>query len=152
MAENAAREQGPRGKPFRKGVSGNPAGKPKGTRNRATMLAEQLLDGEAEAIVRTVLEKAKRGDMIALRLCLDRILPPRRDRPMRLTIPELNSGADAVKALAAITTAVARGELTPSEAAELSGLIEVYVKTIAMSEIEQRLKVLEERQFTGLRE
>jgi Family of unknown function (DUF5681) len=145
MAENAAREQGPRGKPFRKGVSGNPTGKPKGTRNRATMLAEQLLDGEAEAIVRTVLE-------IALRLCLDRILPPRRDRPMRLTIPELNSGADAVKALAAITTAVARGELTPSEAAELSGLIEVYVKTIATSEIEQRLKVLEERQFTGLRE
>jgi hypothetical protein len=152
MAENAAQKQRPRGKPFRKGVSGNPAGKPKGTRNRATMLAEQLLDGEAETMVRTVVELAKNGSMSALRLCLDRILPPRRDRPVCFAIPRMNSAEDAVKAMAAIATAVARGELTPNEAAELSRVIEAYVKAIETSEIEQRLKNLEEQQFRGLRE
>ena len=143
------RRRGP-GRPFRPGQSGNPAGKPKGTRHRATMLAEQLLDGEAEAMLRTVIEKAKQGDMVALRLCLDRIVPPRRDRPVHFTIPALNSADDASKAMAAVTVAVACGELTPTEAAELSRVIETYVKAIETSEIERRLKILEQRQFTGL--
>jgi Family of unknown function (DUF5681) len=148
-AENSAQEQRPRGKPFRKGQSGNPAGKPKGTRHRATMLAEQLLDGEAEAMVRTLIEKAKQGDMNALRLCLDRIVPPRRDRPVQFTIPALNSADDASKAMAAITTAVAGGELTPTEAAALSSVIETYVRAVEASEIERRLKLLEEQHFAG---
>jgi len=80
MAENPAAMQRPRGpgKPFRPGQSGNPTGKPKGTRHRATMLAERLLDGEAEAMVRAVIEKAKQGDMTALRLCLGFIIVNRR--------------------------------------------------------------------------
>jgi hypothetical protein len=145
MAENAGGEQRRRGpgRRFKSGQSGNPAGKPRGTRHRATMLAEQLLDGEAEAIVRKVIEKAKHGDPIALRLCLDRIVPPRRDRPVRFTIPELNSADDASKAMAAITAAVARGELTPTEAAELSSVITAYVKAIEATEIERRLQALE---------
>jgi hypothetical protein len=149
VAENAEAKQRMRGRPFAPGVSGNSRGKPKGTRHRATMMAQQLLDGEVETLVRKAIEKAKQGDMIALRLCLDRIVPPRRDRPVHFAIPELNSADDAAKAMAAITTAVARGELTPSEAAELSRVIEAYVKAIETSEIERRLKNLEERQFTG---
>lgn len=148
VTENAAAKQRRRGsgRPFRPGQSGNPAGKPKGTRHRATMLAERLLDGEAEALVRIVIEKAKQGDMIALRLCVDRILPPRRDRPVYFAIPELNSADEASKAMAAITTALAYGELTPTEAAELSRVIESYVKAIEATEIERRLHALEERQ------
>jgi hypothetical protein len=151
MAENPAamqRRRGP-GKPFRPGQSGNPTGKPKGTRHRATMLAERLLDGEAEAMLRTVIEKAKQGDMVALRLCLDRIVPPRRDRPVHFTIPALNSADEASKAMAAITSAVAHGELTPSEAAELSCVIEAYVKALEATDIDRRLKALEVRQFTS---
>ena len=136
-----------RGRPFQKGRSGNPLGRPPGARNAATVLAERILDGEAETIIRMVIEWAKKGNMTALRLCLDRILPPRRDRPVRFAIPVLNSAEDAVKAVAAITTAVAGGELTPSEAAELARVIEAYVKAIETSEIERRLKRLEERQF-----
>jgi Family of unknown function (DUF5681) len=143
-AENTARKQ--RGQPFRKGHSGNPRGRPAGARNAATVLAEQLLDGEAETLIRKAIEKAKRGDMVALRLCLDRIVPPRRDRPVHFTIPELNSAADATKAMAAITLAVAHGELTPAEAGELSRLVESYVKTIEAAEIERRLRALEEGQ------
>jgi hypothetical protein len=151
MAENAGGEQRRRGpgRRFQPGRSGNPAGKPKGTRNRATMLAEQLLDGEAETMVRTAIDWAKNGNMSALRLCLDRILPPRHDRPVRFAMPALNSAEDAAKAVSAITTAVARGELTPNEASELSRLIDAYVKAIETSEIERRLKILEERQFGG---
>jgi hypothetical protein len=151
MAENAAREQRRRGpgRQYQPGQSGNPAGKPKGTRNRATILAEQLLDGEAETIVRTAIEWAKNGNMTALRLCLDRILPARHDRPVCFAMPVLNSAEDAAKAVGAITTAVARGELTPSEAGELSRVIEAYVKALETSEIERRLKILEEGRCVG---
>jgi hypothetical protein len=142
--ENAAQKQRTRGKPFRKGVSGNPSGKAPGTRNRATLLAERLLDGEAETLVRKAIERAKKGDMIALRFCLERIVPPRRDRPVNFAIPDLKSADDASKAMAAITSGVASGELTPSEAAELSRVIETYVKAIEASEIERRLKALED--------
>jgi hypothetical protein len=148
MAENPAaiqRRRGP-GKPFRPGQSGNPTGKPKGTRHHATVLAERLLDGEAEAMVRAVIEKAKQGDIIALRLCLDRILPPRRDRPVHFIIPELHTVDDTCKAMAAITAAVASGELTPIEAAELSSVIETYVKAIEATEIERRVRALENQQ------
>jgi Family of unknown function (DUF5681) len=148
-AENAAPKQRTRGKPFRRGQSGNPAGKAPGTRNRATLIAERLLDGEAESMVRLVIKKAKQGDMIALRFCLDRIIPPRRDRPVNFQIPHLNSAEDASKAMAAITTAVAHGELTPSEAAELSRVIEAYVKAIETSEVERRLKDLEQQLMIG---
>ena len=151
MAENASGEQRRRGpgRRFQPGQSGNPAGKPRGTRNHATILAEQLLDGEAETMVRTAIDWAKNGNMTALRLCLDRILPARHDRPVCFTMPVLNSAEDAAKAVGAITTAVARGELTPTEAAELSRVIESFVKAIETTEIERRLKALEERQFTG---
>jgi Family of unknown function (DUF5681) len=89
IAENAGQDQRRRGpgRRFQPGQSGNPAGKPKGTRNRATMLAEQLLDGEAETMVRTAIQWAKKGNMAALRLCLDRILPVRHDRPVRFALP-----------------------------------------------------------------
>ena len=140
-AEKTASKQ--RGRPFPKGRSGNPAGRPPGARNAATVIAEQLLDGEAEEIIRRVIKKAKQGDMVALRICLDRILPPRRDRPVHFTFPELNSATDASKAMAAIASAVASGELTPTEAAELSSVVEAYVKAVETTEFEKRLLALE---------
>ena len=79
LAENSAKKQ--RGRPFPKGTSGNPAGKPCGARHRTTRAAELLLDGEARALTRKCIELAKEGDRSALRLCLERIIPPRRDRP-----------------------------------------------------------------------
>jgi len=75
MTEFAAGKQ--RGRPFERGVSGNPAGKPKGARHRATLAAEALLDGEAEALTRKAIELALEGNIFALKICLDRILPAR---------------------------------------------------------------------------
>jgi hypothetical protein len=144
VAEKTARKQ--RGQPFRKGHSGNPRGRPPGARNAATVLAEQLLDGEAETLIRKTIQKAKQGNIPALRMCLDRILPPRRERSVRLKLPDLASACDASTAMAAITAAVASGELTPAEAGELSKLVDSYVRTIEATEIERRLRALEEGQ------
>jgi Family of unknown function (DUF5681) len=143
MAANTARNQ--RGRPFVKGQSGCPAGKPKGARHRTTLAAEALLDGEAEALTRKVIELALSGDSTALRLCLDRILPPRRERPVRFALPLLEGAGDAVAAMAAITAAVAAGEISPGEATELSRLVQGYVVALEARDFDQRLRAIEAR-------
>jgi hypothetical protein len=129
--------------PFEPGMSGNPAGKLKGTRNKTTLAVEALLDGEAETITRKAIELATAGDLAALRVCLDRIAPPRKDRPVLFELPPVSSAADAAKAAAALLEAVAVGDLTPSEASELGKLIEAYVKALDATDFAERLDKLE---------
>ena len=129
--------------PFEQGQSGNPAGKAKGTRNKVTLAIEALLDGEAEALTRKAIELAKAGDMAALRLCLDRIVPARRDRHVVFELPPVACAADAVKASAALVAAVADGDLTPAEAGELGKLIEAYVRALEATDFAARLENLE---------
>ena len=78
-----------------------------------------------------------------LRLCLDRILSPRKDRPVTFTLPWITSAQDAAKTISAVLTAVAVGELTPAEAGEISRLIEAYVKAFETAELAERLERLE---------
>jgi len=118
-----------------------------GARHKATIAAEALLDGEAEALTRKAVEMALAGDGTALRLCLDRIIPPRRERPVRFKMPALQSSADAVAAMAAIAAAVAQGHLTPGEAAELSNMVGNYVKSLEAAEFDERLRALEAKGF-----
>src|SRR5215472_12044683 len=139
MAEITAGQQ--RGWPFEKGQPGNPAGRPPGARHKATVAAEAMLDGEAEALTRKAIELALNGDSTALRLCLDRILPPRRERPVRFILPPLEGAVDAVGAMAAITAAVAAGEISPGEATELSRLVQGYVLALEAAEFDRRLRV-----------
>jgi hypothetical protein len=128
---------------FKPGRSGNPAGRPKGSRNVTTVALETLLDGQAEALTKKAVELALDGDMAALRLCMDRILPPRKDRPVTFTLPEIKSVQDAARTLSAVIGAVAAGELTPIDAAEISKLMDSYVKAFESSEIVERLERLE---------
>ncbi len=79
---------------FRKGQSGNPAGRRPGSRNKATETAELLLAGEVEALTRKAVELALAGDATALRLCLDRIIPARRGRPVQLSVAPVRGTAD----------------------------------------------------------
>ena len=122
---------------------GNP-GRPKGSRNKATLAAEALLDGEAEALTRKAIELALAGDVTALRLCWDRIVPARKDRPVTFALPNLKHANDAVMASAAIVEAVANGDLTPSEAAELSKVIDGFARTLEAADFEERLSRLEQ--------
>jgi hypothetical protein len=102
-----------------------------------------LLDGEADALTRKAVEIALAGDTTALRLCLDRLLPPRKDRPISFPLPELKTAEDAVGAAAALLKAVADGELTPMEAAEVSKLVANFVEALKVSDLEERLMALE---------
>jgi len=134
---------------FKPGQSGNPKGRPKGSRHMITRAVEELLDGEAKALTRKAIEKAKAGDMGAIRLCLDRIAPPRKDRYIRLDLPNMQTAKDAATAGAAIVGATANGELTPSEASDLIRIVESYARTLQVSEFESRLERLEkERGFS----
>src|SRR5215471_21512211 len=132
------RGRGP-GKPFQ---PGNP-GRPPGARHKATLAAEALLDGEAEGLTRKCVEAALAGDSVALRICMDRILPPRKERPVSFKVPALQSAEDAAAAMAAITEAMAEGELSLGEAEAASALVERFVRTLEAGEFEKRLRVLE---------
>jgi Family of unknown function (DUF5681) len=141
VSDDTAEKQA--GSQFQPGQSGNPSGRPKGSRNAATLALESLLDGEAEALTRKAVELALAGDITALRLCLDRILPPRKDRPIAFEMPPINNAQDARAASAALLVAVSSGNLTPSEASEVGKLIDGYVKSIEITEVLARLDKLE---------
>jgi len=129
--------------PFQKGESGNPAGRPRGARNRTTMLMQDLLADHAEAIGRKAIALAQEGDIAAIRVCMDRLAPARKDEPVAFDLPPLDTAADSVAAAASIVAAVAAGELTPSEAAELAKVIDVYVRALEARGFEDRLAKLE---------
>jgi Family of unknown function (DUF5681) len=128
---------------FQKGQSGNPEGRPPGSRNKATLLIEQLLDDATKDITKKAIDLAKAGDSTALRLCMDRIVPARKDRHIAFKLPKMESPEHAVKAAAAIVEAVAGAELTPSEAAEMMKLVEGYTRILEAEDHEQRLRALE---------
>ena len=127
------------------GQSGNPNGKPLGARNHATRAAEAMLDGEAQALTRKAIDAALAGDTVALRLCLERILPARKGRPVSLQLPAVRNATDLPGALAAIVEAVARGDLSPDEATPIAALLDAHRRAIETSELEQRIAALEAR-------
>jgi len=134
---------------FIRGRSGNPAGRPPGLRNRATLAAEQMLDGEAERLTRLALDLAHEGDKTALRLCLDRIIAPRRERAVSFTMPPIAGPADLAGAMAALALAAAQGIITPGEAAQLSQVVETYIRAIETTDLERRLRAVEATPVPG---
>lgn len=125
-------------------TTGNP-GKPKGTRHKATVAALALLDGQSEALTQQAVTLALEGDTTALRLCLERIVPPRRDAPVQFNLPQMETARDAAKAAGAVLDAVALGDLTPTEGAHIMGLVDTYRRTLEATEIEARVAALERR-------
>jgi hypothetical protein len=140
-SENTVEKQSGR---FRKGQSGNPNGRPKGSRNAATLACEALLDGQAEALTQKAIQMALAGDPVAMRLCLDRIYPARKDRPVTFSLPPITSARDAADLMAAVTQAVAAGHITPSEAAEVAKVIDAYVKAHQTAELDGRVARVEQ--------
>lgn len=140
MPENTDKMQGTR---FAPGQSGNPAGKAKGARNKTTLAIEALLEGEADALARKVIEMAKDGDGPALRMCLDRLAPPRKDAPVCFDLPPIKSVADAVEASSALLSAVAAGDVTPDEGSRIMSLLTSHKVLVETGEFERRLEALE---------
>lgn len=138
---NTAAKQ--RGRQFPPGESGNPAGKPRGARHRVTRAIEELLHGEHEALTRKAIGKALEGDMVALRLCLDRLAPPRKDAPITVALPPVKSAQDAVAASTALLEALSAGDVTPDEAGRVMALLTAHKAILEAGDFEARLAALE---------
>ncbi len=146
LQETATTVKRVRGRPFAKGRSGNPGGRPRGSINRSTRAAQLLLDGEATALSRKAVELALAGDPTALRLCLGRTVAPRRDRSVELALPPIDGAADILGAIKVVATAVGRGGITPGEGFALSQMIESFLRAIDASDFDNRLRQLEDAQ------
>ena len=94
---------------------------------------EHLLDAHAKKIVERLIELAQEGDLTALRLCLDRIIPPLRERPLQFELPPLATPADAVAAIAAITGGLGDGSLSAAEGLQLARMVRVFVETLVLA-------------------
>jgi Family of unknown function (DUF5681) len=130
---------------FQPGQSGNPNGRPKGTRNKVTRLVEALLDGQAKDLTQRAVEMAMAGDASVMRALLDRLISPRRDRPVSIEMPKINSASDLISAAASLAEAASAGDITPAEAASLSSLVANTAKAVETFEIVERLTKLEEQ-------
>jgi hypothetical protein len=129
---------------WEKGTSGNPRGKLKGTRNVATRIAQELLNGEAEGLARKAVEMALAGDATALRLCLERLVPPCKDAPINVCLPRIKNATALPALVAKILSLVAAGSITPTEGRELCSIAESARKTLELVALEDRVRALEE--------
>jgi hypothetical protein len=107
------------------------------------MAVLELLEGQAEALTRRAVELALGGDTTALRLCLDRLAPPRKDNPVQFALPQMTTARDAAEAAAAVLQAASEGELTPTEASQIRSLVDSYRRTLEVTELEARVAALE---------
>ena len=130
---------------FVPGQSGNPAGRPRGSRNKKTLMLEALLDDESEALMRRVIGLAKMGDDVAMRLVFARMLPPRRDRPVPIELPRIESEADARRASGDVMEALGSGEITPQEAEQVLRVIAGAAMVMQSSNMGASIRWLQEQ-------
>ncbi|EGG93309.1 hypothetical protein IMCC1989_1352 [gamma proteobacterium IMCC1989] len=131
---------------FAKGHSGNKQGKPKGVRNKITLAAIELFHNNSEILIKKAIEKALEGDMVALKLCIDRLAPVIKEQPMTsIELPTLTNSTSVLKALATVTDKLCNGELLMSEAKAIYSLLAIYQKQLDISELQKRVDTLEQR-------
>jgi hypothetical protein len=118
-------------------------GRPQGSRNSATIALQALLDGEGEEITRTAVTMALNGNETALRLCLERLLPAKKDRTINFALPSIEDAAGVSAAMGSVLSAVAAGDITPAEAASLAALLETRRKALETRELAERIEALE---------
>jgi hypothetical protein len=129
---------------FPPGVSGNPAGKPKGARHKTTVLLESIMRDNAEKVMNAVLKSAQQGDTAAARLIIDRVAPARKDATIEFELPQIKTTSDAVAATGAILQAVSAGDISPGEGETLSSMVASVTRVIETEELERRLSALEQ--------
>jgi hypothetical protein len=127
---------------FAKGTSGNASGRPPGSRNKVTLLLEELLEGQAKQLTSKAIELALAGDMQALRLCLERLVPPRKDRLVHFDLPPVTCPEDLPLQTAAILDAISHGQLTPLEGEQISRIVASQVSLLAIPDLQRSIEKL----------
>ena len=130
-----------RGRPFERGNTG----RPRGARHKTTLAIEALLEGQHEALTQKAVSMALEGDVTALRLCLDRLAPARRDVPVSIELPPVANAADLVLASSMVIASASKGEISPSDAGALMALLNTHQRLVETLELEARLEKLEQR-------
>jgi len=128
---------------FKKGSSGNPTGRPAGSRNKSTMACEELLAGQAEKLTQKAMEMALEGNIQAMRLCLERIIPVRTERCITLESRPVESVKDLPVQFQDILRAVAEGRITPGEGESVLSILSGHARIMEIAEVDRRLAVLE---------
>ena len=137
-------------KGFVDGRSGNPSGRPRGSRNKTTMMAQALFDEQGQAIVEKIIELAlERDDKAALKICVDRLVPPRRSRPLSFALPRITSAQDVVAGFSTMFDALSPGQLTLEEASTLAGLLESMRRAIETTDYAEQLARIEAKLEPG---
>lgn len=140
-----AKAEPPKDTRFKPGQSGNPKGRPAGSRSKALIALDALGEGEAEAIVKAMIEAAKSGDAVPARIILDRVWPPRKGARLTFDLPKVDSSEDLPGAIASVTRQVADGEISPDEGSVIVGLLESHRKAIETNDLAARVQALEEQ-------
>lgn len=129
---------------FKKGQSGNPAGRPPGSINKVTIASHKLLDGEAEAITRKAIKMAKNGDPMALRLCLERIYPKPKESRIKALLPKIATAADIPMAIVSIFKMIGGGDITVEQGKALANIVATQCSVLETTELEKRIASIEE--------
>src|SRR6266568_6287714 len=132
-----------RGRPFQPGNKYG-RGRPPGNRNKVARVCQDTLDNHAEALTKKCLVLAFQGNPTAMRLCMERLMPARRQRTLQFKLPPLKTIDNVAAASEAVVNGVARGQLTPVEGQAFSGMLEGRRRTIETEELAQRIRALED--------
>ena len=130
-----------RGRPFE---PGNP-GRPPGSRNKTTQMLDQLAEGQAEQLLQKALDLADAGDVVCLRMIMDRLWPARKGQPLQVDLPPMRTGDDLHAGMAALLTAIADGRVTPDEANALCSVFDRVLRVVELGDHERRIEALEQK-------
>ena len=128
---------------FPKGISGNPTGRPKGSKDRRTAILRDLLEPHADALIKKAVALGKAGDVQALRLCLERLLPPLKAEITPVFVPALDSASGLANQGRVVLGAVASGALAPDSAVTLMQILTAQARIIEVDELERRIAAME---------
>ena len=128
---------------FAKGASGNPTGRPKGRRNNATLLQEQLLGIDGELIIQKAVELAKQGNIPAIKVCLERLIPPAKERCIEIALKSVTNNEELPFTVADVLGAIGRGEITPAEGQQIATTIATHLNVVRECRVLRQAKKMQ---------
>jgi hypothetical protein len=135
----------PRDTRFKPGQSGNPAGRPKGSRNKITLLAQAMVEAEGPELIRTFIDGTKAQRPVPQKITGGVLFPPHRYRPVEIDLPETDTPAGVAAAQSALVRHVAEGEICPEQGAQVSRMLEATLRALEVADLDGRVRRLEEQ-------